>query len=191
MSFYFIHSLSALMTTYCSSKAAFESKYFWYFKVKSWKCGMSQQMDSLAVSSLLCRVNRLQLPLFPEGYPWGVWGGCLHPASRELPGGGLALQQGRCSEWHAVQQCLGSDAEQFNKRQRSKKVVTWRTRRVREPAQDRLNWTELRLSGMQITIPWSQHLKYRKTARTKGVETALSPLGSDFWSRDEGKFCFR
>lgn len=105
---------------------------------------MSQQMDSLAVSSLLYRVDRLQLPLFPEGHPRGVWGRRLHSASRGLPGGGLALQQGRCSERHAVQQRLGSDAEQFNKRQRSKKVVTWKDKKGPGACagQTELNWTE-------------------------------------------------
>lgn len=133
----------------------------------------------------LLRIDRLQLPLFPEGHPWSIWGGRFHPASSGSSGGGLALHQGRCTEWHTAQHCLDSDARKKNKKERVEERKRWR--RARKPVEERL--LNLGSLALQITVPCSQQLKYWETAWAKSVwDGTGAQRGQASQPKLEGKF---
>lgn len=106
----------------------------------------------------LHRFDRLQLPLFPEGHPRGVWGGRVHPAAFRLPGGWLAMWQG--AKRHAVQQRLDSEADHFNPKTERRKEQ-WKMVE-RTGRSERTDWSELHRGSLAppitsplIPAPWS------------------------------------
>lgn len=88
--------------------------------------------------SPLPRINRLQLPLFPKGHPWSIWGWSFCSASFRLTGGGLPLQQGCRIERHATQYSVNTAAGLIEL------IKTWKLevgeRKVRGSVEERLRY---------------------------------------------------
>lgn len=110
------NSTTPLCCTWKRSPSSWPSSASWEKRALSAKVSKSYVMDlskrvsfqrkSSVLSFALCRVDRLQLSLFPEGHPWGFWSGSFHPEYSWPPGCRVALRQGRGAQWHASQHCV-------------------------------------------------------------------------------------